>query len=367
MPVVYIDVVWLVNFAMDAVLLAVTGWILRRTVRPWRVLLGALAGSVYALSVFFPTLSLLTTWPGKAAASLLMVAIALPWRRSLDLARNAAVFYMVSFLCAGAAIAIHFALPAVSVAQGTVVAANRLAFLTSLGSLSLIVACPVAWAGIRLLVRHLRMRAWLQATACTVHVVVAGKEVVFTGLLDTGNRLYDPISRRPVCLVEAEALAPVLPPALAAAETERWLEALSRVDDAAWRRRLAVVPYRGAGGTQQVTVAVRPDEVRITCEGRSVRAGPCLLALHPNGLSLDRHFQAILHTDLIMGDDGIEDAVEQHEDDVAPALATDVDSSAAEARGRQRRGLLRRRGRSAAAAPDPGGGGVSPQPPAGRR
>lgn len=103
LPVVYIDIVWMVNFIMDFALLWTTGWLMKRRARWTRLLAGALVGATYALALFVPALSLATTWPGKALVSVLMVWVSLPHRSALDLARLVGVYYLVSFVVAGRA------------------------------------------------------------------------------------------------------------------------------------------------------------------------------------------------------------------------------------------------------------------------
>ncbi|MBX5437370.1 MAG: sigma-E processing peptidase SpoIIGA [Alicyclobacillaceae bacterium] len=305
MPVVYLDVVWLVNFAMDAVLLAVTSWIGKRPVRVGRIAGGALIGSLYSLLLFFPPLSLLTTWPGKAVVSLLMVAVAVPWRSWLDLARLCALFYAAAFVLAGAAVALHFAVPGVSAGQGWVVSGSRLAVVVSAKTLLLLLAIPLGAAVLRYAWGYTR-RIQLEAElTCAVRVVVAGQVAELTGLIDTGNRLRDPVTRAPVCLVDADAVAPLLPDALRRALGSRdWFAALAQLDDEEWTGRLSLVPYQGAGQQQALAVAFRPDEVAVRQGGTwQVVEQRCLFALYPGRLSVERQFQAILHSELVTGDD----------------------------------------------------------------
>src|SRR5690606_15118086 len=91
-----------------------------------------------------------------------------------------------------------------------------------------------AWSG--------RKKAELTlAHLAEVSVNIGGREYRCTGLVDTGNRLYDPLTRTPVMVLEAAVWRAELPPS--------WLEHIkkSRVDlllagldqdDRPWRDRL---------------------------------------------------------------------------------------------------------------------------------
>ncbi len=309
MPVVYIDVVWAVNLVMDAVLLFTTGWIAKRKMRPWRVFAGALVGAMYSLILFVPSWSWATTWPGKALVSLVMIALVFPTRNWLQLARLSALYYFVSFVLAGAAIALHFAVPGESLTKGVVLANRRFVWSTSLGGLALVVAIPLSFALIRYVMYRVKQVQIQSGSLYEVFVTVGGKNTQFTGLVDTGNQLRDPVSRRPVCLVDAHVMQEILPEELhpALQRGEDLVMALSDITDKSLATKFALIPFRGAGGVTKMTIAIRPDHMELEVQGaRKPAAQSCLLAVHTGRLSNDNRFQAILHTQVITGDDGLE-------------------------------------------------------------
>jgi stage II sporulation protein GA (sporulation sigma-E factor processing peptidase) len=333
MPVVYIDVVWLVNFVMDATILLTSSWIAKRPTHLLRICLGSLIGASYALLLFTPSLSALTTWVGKAIVSLLIVSISIPCKSWLELLRACVLFYFVAFVFAGVTIALHYAVPGVSVASGTVVSGRGLAFLTSVKSLALLIALPVSVGILKYSVRRVRQMQLRSATFYQVSVRMGNQSVQFIGMMDTGNQLRDPLTRHPVCMVDADVLAQVLPEPIrsAVSQGKELLHALEQVTDEAWMKRISLIPYRGAGGSQAMTVAFRPDEVELERDGRRILVvHPCLLAVHSEPLSVEGRFQAILHTELLTGDDGFEhemvDAKAEHETTHPPSTALDSNS-----------------------------------------
>ncbi|GEO25091.1 sporulation sigma-E factor-processing peptidase [Alicyclobacillus acidoterrestris] len=304
-PVVYIDVVFVVNFVMDGVLLWTTGWLLKRSTRFRRVALGALLGAGYGLCMFFPILSLLTTWPGKALMSVAMVFIALPHKGMLDLLRQVVVFFFVSFVFAGAAVALGFAIPSTSLGKGIAVNGHGLMFATSGETLALMAAVPICVFGIQRLMMRLRRvqqrSNWIVAVAAKFGDVV----VQFDGLLDSGNQLYDPVSKCPVSFVDMDILLPVLPEDVRG-EIAKGTDLLTAVATLAASTSFRLVPFQGASG-KGLTVALRPDEVTLQQNGERLRVRNAqLLAVYPGTLSSDGTFQAILHMDMMNGDDEVE-------------------------------------------------------------
>lgn len=332
-PVIYADIVFLVNLMMDGAILVATCWIVRRQIRPWRLTVGLVFAALYGLLMFVPHGYLFTTWIGKALASFTMALIAIPFRSLLDLARNVLVLYCVTFLVAGAVLAMHFAVPAMTLSQGTIVHGGRLAFTTSVGGLAVVIAIPLAlWLLHHSIgtVRRLRRSA---ESLCHATAVLNGKSVDFTGLLDTGNQLRDPLTRHPVCLVDASIWLQIVPDSFATLllHGDDLVAGLTELQLGPDMPRLSLVPYRGVGGVGRITVAIRPDSFTLRLTDGEVRsAGPCLLALHVTPLSGDHRFQAVLHTEIMAGDDRYEEdsahESTQHEATHSTATALDSDS-----------------------------------------
>lgn len=337
-PVIYIDVVWLVNLLMDGVLLAVTCWIVKRPIRTRRLLFGAIFGAFYSLLIFVPSLSALTTWPGKAVASLLMVMLAIGQKNWLDLARTCVFFYFVSFLFAGAAIALNFAIPGVSIAKMTVVSNRSIQYTTTAASLALLVSIPICFALLKYVLRRMRQIRLREGLEYTVRISVAGQTCAFTGLIDSGNQLRDPVTRRPVCFVDCAAVQALLPKSLneAIAKNADLVTALSEVTEAEWSGVFSLVPFRGAGGITQIAVAFRPNEVVLQRQNQILKVHEtCLFALSPEKLSADHRFQAILHMELVTGDDEFEADLEHQgrQSEVANSTTAHLDTDSSKITG----------------------------------
>lgn len=331
-PVVYIDVVFLVNIVMDAMLLWTTGWLMKRKLRFRRILLGALLGATYALLLFVPSLSLLTTWPGKAVVSVVLVYVALPRKNMLDLARLVVVYYFVSFVFAGAAIAIGFAVPGESLHNGIAVSGKGIMFATSGETLALMVAVPLCVFGMQRMIQHIRKVQRQGQFLCSVEALFDDMTIRFKGLLDSGNQLYDPVSRRPVSFVDMDVLLPVLPN-----EVQERLcsgeDIMSAVAAMATSQKFTLVPFQGASG-RGLTIALKPSAIRlVTSKGSFVEVTePNLLAVYPGHLSGDDSFQAILHMDLMNGDDQVEEIPDtsRPQDEVAYTPPTALHSNSSQ-------------------------------------
>lgn len=188
----YIELFILDNFVMDALLLRLACALCAASARLSRLMLFSLLGAALAFAslLFAP----LATLPGKLICAMLM-ALALPVGSFGAYLRAFAAVLAAALLVGG--LALLFA-----IADGSGMSGGVLMGQWKLRT-ALLVAGIAAFAP--LLVRHLRMKG--QARCAKVLLVFAGKEHRLRGLWDSGARLYEPVSGRPVIAAHLPALA----------------------------------------------------------------------------------------------------------------------------------------------------------------
>ena len=76
MTVVYVDLLWLLNFVANHLLLLGAGRLAGAGLRRWRIALGAALGALYAVALFLPGMGWLSTLPCKLAVAVVMVLCA---------------------------------------------------------------------------------------------------------------------------------------------------------------------------------------------------------------------------------------------------------------------------------------------------
>ncbi|MDI3316391.1 MAG: sigma-E processing peptidase SpoIIGA [Bacillota bacterium] len=191
--VVYLDVYWLVNAAVDAVLLLVSGRLAGLRPRAGRVLAAAAVGATLATAgEVLPLLSKLRL-PWLAVVSLLMLPVAHGWHGPAALARQAGYLYAAGAVVAGVALA----LPVSPAAGGW-------------SWLLLLVALAVGGLAMERLTRSGRRQWALQAWDCQLLLSEGERTLVLEALIDSGDTLVEPLSGLPAALVWAGALEPLL-------------------------------------------------------------------------------------------------------------------------------------------------------------
>jgi len=238
-----------------------------------RLAAAALAGTAYA--------AVPPAWSGGVVGHLLcafvMIGLAYGFASPRRTATRFFLLLVAALLVGGAGLAGVAAL-----GMGAPSAARPLPFV------GLVAGCLAVVAAERL-AAHWRLRAY-GGGDLDLDVEVAGAHVRLRGLVDTGNRLRDPVGLMPVVVAEALPLAGLWPPALRGAfarEVAAGLGADRLAElNPAWATRLCVVPYHSVGGAGLLT-AVRPDALRAWIGGRPVTVSG-VVAISPRPLGVRR-------------------------------------------------------------------------------
>lgn len=292
--VVYLDVLLLLNFSMDFLLLWTAGRALRLNTPLWRLLLASLLGGVYASAMVLRLPALLWSLPAAVLFSLLMLAVAYPGRGRRAFLRLTAVFYLVACAAAGAALA----------AAGLMQGRQWPGGLTSVRWAALLMALPVALIVARRSYAALR-RAWSRDNfQARLQVEAAGRRASLTALIDTGNDLTEPLSGLPVVVADYRALVGLLPERLRQAwnaapdQPEQVLQRMSvAADTDGWLRRLRLVPFTSIGRRSGLLLGFRVDRVVLEHSGRLI-SGQAVVALSRGGIS-GNGYQAVINPELL--------------------------------------------------------------------
>lgn len=272
----YLDVLVLLNAGIGAVFLLAAGKLARRKTSRWRLTLSALAAGGYSLV-------LLLALPGwlllllQLPVSLGLVLLCYGWGGKWETLRLLLCFWGGNLLL-GAVLGILDQ------------------WLAPLGALSRggIYYVPVEPVVLVLVTIGCYLVLWLvgkfrkkPANRLRFRLKAGQREVEFTALVDTGNRLQDPITGRSVLVVQQKVLQNCLPSAVLDALSQGRPEQIQSPD---WQRRCGVLPIRTAGGTGLLGT-FRPEGLWLLKEGKTERVG-ALVAVTPQPLG-GREYQAL--------------------------------------------------------------------------
>ncbi|NPC92483.1 sigma-E processing peptidase SpoIIGA [Bacillus sp. WMMC1349] len=294
---IYLDVIWLLNFCFDLLLLMMTAFILKRRVKKSRFILGAFVASSIILFMFTPFSPYVLHPVGKLSFSVLIVIVTFGFKRFRFFLQNLFAFYFATFLIGGGIIGAHSLLETNSIMNNGVIMTSWSGFGDPVSWLFVAVGFPAIWLFSKKRFEDVEMKKLQYEERVRLQVEFADQTLFFTGLIDSGNQLYDPITKTPVMIVNIEKLNNILgEEGISVIKENSPLDAIEQLDHI---KRVRLIPYRGVGHQHQFLICLKPDHVQIFTKKEALESPSCLVGISPSPLSVDGEFDAIVHPKMV--------------------------------------------------------------------
>lgn len=297
---IYPDVALAVSLLMNFLILWGTAKINKIELRWIRISAGATVGALYSFAAAFPQMSYLHSFWLKVPFSVGMVAVAFMPVNIKRFSAITAIFYIVSFTLGGLFVGILFFLSSSPLYSYLIDLSNLISryFYPGLALTAGTYVFITKFAG-RLLHKRLSQSVFL----VPVKVLFDGSEVEVQALIDTGNRLQDPLSETPVVIVEYGALKEIF-----SIEIRRAFEhsadpdlmlILDSIYQTSWSTRFRVIPFTSLGRENGIIVGFKPDKIEIFNEGEQVSTSNVIIGIYRQELCPDGGYRALLHPDIL--------------------------------------------------------------------
>lgn len=248
---VYADVVIILNFLVDFLLLLGTNRLCGHPPAPGRGALAAALGGIYGGVCLLPGFAFLGNLLWRLVSLALMAVLA--FGCSISALRRGIVF---AFLC--------MALGGVALGIG-----GNSFWTLVMAAAGVFLLCRMGFRG------RIGSREFVP-----VELGFNGRKMHLTALRDTGNALRDPVTGTPVLVVCAEAATHLT--GLTVEQLRRPVESIGAIPG------LRLIPYRAVGNAGGMLLALRLPYVKI-----GAWQGSSLVAFAPEGLSLEGEYQAL--------------------------------------------------------------------------
>lgn len=295
----YLDLILLLNFFIDYLLLWMTATFCKVDVKKWRLVVASAIGSSFILFLFLPPLQSLYTFVAKIILSLIIVLVAFGYGHFQKYIKIFFMFYFVSFMTGGGILGFHFLLQSNHKLIQGMIATQSTGLGDPLSWLFVIVGFPLMYWFSKSRWQQIEEVKAKTGALIQVSIHISGQVIQCAGLIDTGNQLYEPITRTPVMMIEASCLANKVPgPILNQLIKQHDLSnfELDHVEvEGDWLSRIRVVPYRGVRQGMELMIAIKPDYVELEQENRRYHSKKVLVGINVQPMSKDGIFQAIVH------------------------------------------------------------------------
>lgn len=279
MPIVYIDLLFLINFLFDAAVLFCTSLFLKRTMSLLRLCITAAILALYSTVMFFPQVGLLYSLAGKILILFISVRIAFPVQNFVIHLKNTAIFFSINAVFGGVMYALIFATD-----FGTKVGAavsNGEIYLNIRSSTIFLSSIPAFSAA--LVISHIRKQnERLTPRLSSIKIEFNGKTLSGRCFADTGCNLCEPLSGRTAVILSQSFAKKLL------GDTYLSLNSSFPPD------RFCILPYTTIGEKSGVLSGFYPDSIEI--DGVAVYA---VLAIAKHQLCTTGQYDAIFNPDIL--------------------------------------------------------------------
>lgn len=289
--IIYADILFITNLLLDYGILWATARFGHLATTNLRLFLGALLGAVYGVLMIYPSMAFLYALSIKLIFSLLIVAVAFPRLTIKKYLQATAYFYVISFAMAGA------------VLGGSSFLSRNSYLFQSLNVKSAALFFGVAMAVVlgRWGLIHLK-RHWQKSQfRVSIEVFINKKSLMLEALIDTGNELKDPLNRKPVIIVEYQAIKKILPEDFQHYYEKYAKEDVTRVieqgSSSLWMTKVRMVPFNSIGKHHGMLLGYKPDLIVVFGQ-KKVVTKDVIICLYHQPLSNSGGYRAVLNPEV---------------------------------------------------------------------
>lgn len=301
---VYPDIVFILNFFIDFLLLFLLKKVNRKASNCLRMIFAAAIGALFAaLICIFPWVNRIIQFLLlNFAASYLMLRVAFGRLHRLDMLKQIISLYLITYFLGGFINSIYYY-------TDFRIYLIKIGKVLSLSNLSVkfifAILLPIILVSL-FIIGQIRNHQSVDRKTYEVELVIDQKRISVNGLVDTGNCLYDPVFKKPVIVVEHSVIGRLL--------SKEFLDDLERVqsylknmdcDQKDWNiaedhlLRIRYIPYKSIGKTQGMMLGLVMDQVLIHKGKETICNEKVTVAICHNQLSTKEEYHAILHQQLL--------------------------------------------------------------------
>lgn len=293
--IIYLDAVWLLNFLMDAMILNLTLGLTRAHSSKVRFISAAMiASSMVPLAIYFPH-HFITSSLGKVMLSLVIIWVAFRYSSLRAFLMQWISFYFITFAMGGSMMGMHFFLTTEMEIQGG-------AFITFSGGygdpvswLFVLIGFPCSYFFTKWRFNQITVHQMKMDQVYEVEVEWDGRTAKCHGMVDSGNQLVDPVSRKMVFLADRHVLRQFVNENVI--ENLTMDQVVTSMEDLpeSVQEAIRLVPFQAAGQEGQLLVTMAVDSIVIYTNSGPLQVHKPLIGIQQSALTHDNTYHMLIH------------------------------------------------------------------------
>lgn len=281
----YVEYIFAENFFIDFILLYITGNLIKKKIIYKRLILAALIGAIYVILIAYIRKAFMTFFVVKISVSILMIMVAYD---SKGIIRNIKVilcFYIVTLMMVG----IVFALYSFTNSKVTVDI--------------IIISIFMGFVVLKFLFYEIKLRKEKNNYIRTVTIEINDKKKSFRAFIDTGNELTDPVTGKPVIVVNIESLGDILGEDITKEILEFYKNEGKSYEniflEKNYKLKLRVIRYNTISNKNQLMICMIPDNITISGNDKNITKADAVIGIYPQKINQKEDYDALLFKKLL--------------------------------------------------------------------
>lgn len=193
---VYLDIVFLENVVINYIILYATAIVSKSKIKQSRILIGSIMGATYSIIYYIFNLKMYSNIILKIILSIIIIYVSFKSENFKDLGKKVLLFYLVSFVFGGAAIAIIYMVNSqdITIQNGVLIGSYTIK--------TILVGIIIAYLTIIVAFKIIRTKISKKDFICDISITLNNKTISTKAMIDTGNLLKEPITNTPVIVME---------------------------------------------------------------------------------------------------------------------------------------------------------------------
>lgn len=288
--IVYIDVVFAINFLMDMTIIWAAGMLNKEKIKILKLAFGAALGAVlYIISLYFQYYNTILQIPAALFAMCLSIIVAYAPKTIFHVIKLALISVAVSFAAAG----MIFAL----LCFKTMIAREGIQYvLENFNFGVLVLSSVIIYTVIKIGGKYIRKEISDKREYFDLTVTIGDKKFMAKALADTGNSLKDCMGDNEIIVCEYECMKNVLPNIEMPSDSVLMFKELSATDLCT---KIRLIPFKSLGENNGLLLGIKSDRVEISGNKNAVCTN-AIICLFNGKLDSRGLFNAITNYDVFL-------------------------------------------------------------------
>lgn len=283
----YVDIIFLENVFMNSIILLATCVILKDKISIIRNIISSVIGAIYAIIIYISHMKIYSNIFLKLILSFVIVYIAFKPVNIKSFLKHLIIFYLTSFTFGGVAFALlYFVKPGdILLQDGVLIGTYPIKMILSGGIVGFII--------ITISFKNIKGRLSKKDMYCSVKL---NENKTITAIIDTGNFLRDPISKRPVIVAEAGVLIGLFPEKILNNTMNIINGRDIELDE--YSSKIRMIPFKSLGKDDGLLLGIKIDKVNIEYQDMEHTLKNVIIGIYNGKLSRSGKYTGLVGLDI---------------------------------------------------------------------